>query len=157
MEVLPSAIGYKNHKILSRMFHVPWHPKLIELLIWLTFGLHTDHGHRLVVTSSWRPTKIHDGDSGIHMTRPLRAFDLRSHNLIDGEYISIFGKSPEDIANTINTCWQYDPDRPWMQVALFHDTGLGWHYHCQVHPHTLLVKSFSCESFVAGEFYNEGR
>jgi len=153
-----SAIGYSNHKILGRMFHVPWHPKLTELLIWLTFGLSTDHGKKLIITSSWRPQKIHDNDSGIHCTSPLRAFDLRSHIQSNGHYESIFGKSPEDIENMVNTCWQYDPDRPRLNVCVFHDTGLGHHYHFQVHPNTLLVKSFSCESFVVGEYFDdEGR
>jgi len=152
MSIYGSAIGYKNHKVLGRMFHVPWHPKLLELLVWSTFALHTDHGNNLVVTSSWRPTKIHPGDSGIHITNPLRAFDLRSHRQTeDGEYVSIFGVSPEEIRDAFNHCWRYDPQRPEMRVCVFHDTGRGYHLHLQVHPRSLLVKSLTCEEFINGE------
>lgn len=154
MYLPPSAIGYKNHKILGRMFHVPWHPKLVELLIWLTFGLHTDHGNNLVITSSWRPHKIHADDSGIHMVNPLRAFDIRSHRWVEdgqgGHYASVFGVLPETVQDMVNHCWQYDMDRPHLKVCVFHDTGRGWHMHMQVHPHTLLVKSLSCKEFSYG-------
>lgn len=128
-----------------------WHPKLVELMVWLTVSLHTDHGNNLVVTSAWRPKKIHHNDSGIHITNPLRAFDLRSHRWVadadGGHYVSIFGVEPEQIRDAVNHCWQYDSDRPNLKVCVFHNTGLGWHMHMQVHPHTTLVKSLTCEEF----------
>lgn len=150
-----SAIGYKNHKVLTRMLTKAWHPKAIELLVWLTFSVHTEAGHNLIVTSAWRPTRIHSNDSGIHTTIPLRAFDLRSHRWVededDGHYESIFGVLPERIRDAVNHCWQYDKYRPHLKVCVFHDTGKGWHLHMQVHPNTTLVKSLTCEEFSNGQ------
>lgn len=115
-----SAIGYKNHKVLANAFKVRWHPKLIELLIWLTFR--TSKG-KMILTSTYRSE-----DSGVHGTIPLRAFDLRSW---------VF-KNPQDVADDVNKYWSYDPDRAWFNTCLCHDTGKGWHLHFQVHDKSIL-------------------
>ena len=126
-----SCIGFKSHKVLGNMFRVPWHPKLIDLFIWLVCSLNTNGGEKCTVTSAWRPIKIHPNDSGIHITNPLRAFDMRSSGFDD----------PEDIATKINQCWIYDYDRMHMKTCRYHNVGQGDHFHFQVHDHTMLIKN----------------
>lgn len=77
-----------------------------------------------VVTSLFRP-----GDPGVHGTIPLRGVDLRMRDSIKGL----------ELAQMINAVWVYDPDRPHMKCAIFHDVGQGMHMHLQVHPRTQFV------------------
>jgi len=116
------TLQYKTHKVLIAMFTRAWHPKLLEVLVWLTVRYSTN-----TITSAYRDHKIHSKDSGIHMTNPLRAFDKRSKEYPD----------PEAIAADINAVWQYDPNRPHLQVCVYHDTGQGAHFHLQIHPNTV--------------------
>ena len=116
-----SAIGYKNHKVLIGILTNAWHPKLLEVLLWLTVRYST-----IIFTSAYRPHKIHSDDSGIHSTIPLRAFDLRSRVFSD----------PQKIADDINAHFIYDPARPNLNLNVYHDTGQGHHFHIQVHPRT---------------------
>jgi len=113
---------YKNETIYLRAHSVPWHPKLLEIDLWIKdrFGV-------LVCTSSWRPGPIHEKDSGIHMTIPCRAKDLRSRDT----------KDPESVPDVINGHWIYDPQRPSLKVCVYHDTGQGAHFHIQVHDRTM--------------------
>ena len=120
-----SALYYKNHKVLVGMFKRAWHPKLIELLTWLTV-----RHSKITLTSASRDKPIHSNDSGIHMTDPLRAFDLRSRDFPD----------PKRIEADINANFVYDPQRPYLQVCVYHDTGFGHHFHCQVHNRTYYRK-----------------
>lgn len=115
-------IGYSSDRIFRNCHIVPWHFNLIKIANWL-IGI-TDE---LVFTSGYRTHLIHDNDSGIHITDPLRAFDIRSY----------LYKSPKNIENRINSVWAYDPERPGKyNVANYHDTGLGVHFHIQVHNNT---------------------
>ena len=66
------------------------------------------------------------GDAGVHGTLPLRAIDERCRDKTVGDRI----------ADYINSRWSYDPDRPQMQVCIFHDVGQGPHLHYQVCPKT---------------------
>lgn len=100
------------------MFKRAWHPMLLEVFVWLTVRYSTN-----TITSAYRDHKIHPKDSGIHMTDPLRAIDKRSRDYPD----------PDAIAADINSVWQYDPNRPHLQVCVYHDTGFGPHFHIQVH------------------------
>ena len=96
----------------------PWlDPTLVELLEWL----HGWFPPPMMVTSAWRPD-----DPGIHSTRPLRAVDLRSHHIPDAV--------ARQVEERINRAWIYDPRRPEKRVCLWHDVGLGVHFHLQVHP-----------------------
>jgi len=97
-----------------------FHPNLRAVLRWIE----TRFGFLFIITSLYRI-----GDPGVHGTLPLRAVDLRCRS-------QILGKG---IAETINKHWKYDPDRPEMLVAIFHDTGRGYHLHIQVHPNTYEV------------------
>jgi len=116
-----SAIGYKSHRVLIGILLHAWHPKLLDLLLWLTVRY-----SRITFTSGYREYTIHDKDSGIHGTIPLRAFDLRSRDFEDA--ISV--------RDDINRVWVYDPNRPHLMICVYHDTGFGWHFHIQVHSNT---------------------
>jgi len=118
------CIHFKNLRVLSGMFAVAWHPNLIKLLSWIVVRY-----SRMTVTSSYRPKPIHDKDSGIHSTIPLRAFDIRSSGYGD----------PVAIANDINKHWTYDPKRAEMKCAIYHNTGSGFHIHLQVHANSKLT------------------
>lgn len=74
-----------------------------------------------------RVTSLHRmRDPGIHGTLPLRAMDI-------GEQNDDVGAILEDF---LNARWVYDPDRPRMKVAKYHDVGRGKHLHVQVHKNT---------------------
>jgi len=118
-----SAIGYKSHRVLVGMFSKPWHPKILELFLWLTVR----YSH-ITLTSAYRKKLIYTSDSGIHMTDPLRAIDLRSRNFDD----------PLKVEHDINQHFIYDPVRPWLKVCVYKNTGFGWHFHLQVHDRSFL-------------------
>ena len=64
--------------------------------------------------------------SHIHTARkPHRAADLDKPDNLPPSTAKV-------IAERINKRWQYDPDRPHLNVILYH---LG-HWHCQIHPRT---------------------
>jgi hypothetical protein len=115
------VIGYSSDRIFRNCHIVPWHFNLIKVATWLT-GI----AEELIFTSGHRSKLIYSKDSGIHGTDPLRAFDLRSY----------IYKSPKNIENRINSVWTYDYERPQYNVAKYHDTGLGVHFHIQVHDNT---------------------
>jgi hypothetical protein len=70
-----------------------------------------------------------NGESGVHHTRPCRAFDVRTWG--------VDNLRCEKIAAKVNTRFQYDPDRPQMKVAIYHKTdGGAYHLHLQIHPRT---------------------
>ena len=119
-----SALGYKSHHVFIGILTHQWHPKLIEILLWLTVRYSS---YLLTITSAFRTAKITHTDSGIHSTIPLRAFDIRS-NMFD---------DPQAIADDINDAFLYDPDRPDLKVAIYHDTGSGPHLHIQCHDNTI--------------------
>jgi len=96
------------------------HPILRAVLRWTGARF----GFLFIVTSLYRI-----GDSGVHGTLPLRAIDLRCHSKRLGMLI----------VELINEHWKYDPKRSGMEVAMFHNTGTGWHLHIQVHPNTYEV------------------
>lgn len=74
-----------------------------------------------VITSAYRP-----GDNGVHGTWPVRGLDVRCRS-------AGLGQALEDL---INSRWQYDPKRPELKVAIYHDVGSGPHLHIQVHKNT---------------------
>ncbi len=74
--------------------------------------------------------------SGIHGA--WRAVDVRT---MDQKEEAI-----NDVANYANTKWQYDPQRPSMNVCFKEVHGNGVHAHFQVHPRTIEIKSVSTPS-----------
>ena len=116
-------IEFANQKIFNRAHIHGWSSQLTSVVLWLPTIMDT-----IVVTSAWRPVKIHGGDSGIHTRTPLRALDLRSR----------IYSNPQKIADEINDYWIYDPARTHYKVCFYHTTGRGFHYHLQVHPSTTI-------------------
>jgi hypothetical protein len=86
--------------------------------------IETRFGMILVVTSLFRMD-----DDGVHGSLPLRGTDLRCHS----------DKVGYEMEAEINAHWVYDPARPEMKVAVYHDTGRGKHLHIQTHPNTYEV------------------
>lgn len=111
-------IGYKDIGVLKGMFLVPWHPKLVAVLIWLL----GKYPGKVLITCGYEKRDY----PSTHSTTPLRAIDIRSW----------YFKNPEEIEKQINDAFIYDPDRPEKKVCLYHDTGKGWHFHIQVHDRT---------------------
>lgn len=114
-------IQVKDEKVLRELLIASYHPILIELLTWFTIR----HGGQVVITSAYRPH-----DDGVHGTIPCRAVDLRSWAF----------DFPQTVCDYINRTWTYDPERPEMKCAIFHDVGYGKHIHLQVHPRTVRNK-----------------
>ena len=75
-----------------------------------------------VVTSAYRP-----GDKGVHGTMPVRGLDARCQD----------PDRAKRVCAAVNERFAYDPERPEKKCAIFHDIGLGWHIHFQVHPNTV--------------------
>lgn len=99
--------------------------RMIEICAFLTKNLCDDD---LVVTSIYRMPPQPPKKAGVHSF--FRGIDFR-----------IFEKSGEQgtyrIAEIMNSIYQYDHERPDMQVALtklYHGTGP--HLHLQIHPNT---------------------
>jgi hypothetical protein len=65
-------------------------------------------------------------DPGVHGTLPLRGVDLREKNYAVGRIKEAW----------VNNLWQYDYERPEKKVAIYHNTGSGYHLHLQVHKNT---------------------
>ena len=75
-----------------------------------------------VITSAYRP-----GDPGVHGQMPVRGADRRCRNSAIGNAIKQW----------LNRKWEYDPERPHLDVCIFHKCDEhGWHLHCQVHNNT---------------------
>jgi hypothetical protein len=110
-----------DSKVLTGLMRVPFHKKMIALTLW--FAWRQD---KPVITSSYRDASVHDKDSGIHSTIPCRAVDWRSKDLTN----------PKRVVEDINNHWEYDPKRPKLKCAIYHDIGLGAHIHTQVHDRT---------------------
>jgi hypothetical protein len=91
------------------------HLRVIVLEINIEFGMQA-------ITSLYRI-----GDNGVHGTLPLRAIDVRCRNDDMGKVIEKW----------VNARYMYDPARPKMKVAMYHDVGRGKHLHLQVHDHTV--------------------
>ena len=93
------------------------HPILSEIAVYVkeTYELGT-------ITSAYRP-----GDQGVHGTVLLRGIDLRCWSIANGK----------KVADDINKQWIYDPERPHLKVAIYHNVGSGVHLHLQVHRNTV--------------------
>lgn len=91
--------------------------KLRKLVAWLE----SRTGLQYTITSLFRID-----DTGPHGTMPVRAVDLRCRNDQVGHALEFF----------VNSEWEYDPKRPEMQCAIYHDVGKGEHLHLQVHTNT---------------------
>ena len=108
-----------------KLLCIEWYKQMLtDIIIWLA------DKYGLVMTESYR-RPYHTGD--VHSTDPVRAVDIRSH-CYDGD-------KAHEIMNEINAKWEYDSNRPHMKCAIIHDVGKGVHFHIQVHPNTIRIKS----------------
>ena len=71
------------------------------------------------------------GASGVHSTgEPWRAIDVRIRTLPD------YQNAADEMADVLNSTWEYDPVRPGKSVAVSKLHGTGPHIHLQCHPRT---------------------
>ena len=113
-------IEFTTEQIAHNFCDVRIHPKLTNIIKWIV-----DLTGVVVITSARRYRLIHPKDSGIHLTDPLRAADIRYY---------IYG-NPHGLVCLINQHFQYDYKRKKLECAVFHDT-VGKHIHLQVHDRT---------------------
>lgn len=111
-------IEVKDEDVLHGLMQYRFDPMLCRIVRWIA-----QEWGRIVITEGYRQ-KRHNND--LHGEIPVRAVDLRSR---------IYMK-PEMVADKINSEWQYDYQRPDMQVCVYHDSGEGKHFHVQTHPNT---------------------
>jgi len=108
----------KNTTVLNSMIAFPAHPLLVKLLEWVCVRY-----SEVVFTGGYelrsRPS--------VHSVIPYRGMDIRSRVYAD----------PQAVADDINLNWEYDPTRPDMKCAIFHDVGRGEHIHLQVNANTV--------------------
>jgi len=107
------------------------HPTLWEVLEDCLFHW---PGDRMEVTCIYRTREEEDaagGKSGVHVTEPHRAADLRIKNL-GGD----FQKKANALAEALNELWIYDSMRKHMKVAIAKLHGTGPHVHVQIHSRT---------------------
>ena len=116
------VIKFDSIKIFKALLRVPYDPKMIGLALWVIYRYNFP-----TITSAYRKEKVHDKDSGIHLTIPCRALDWSIEKMQD----------PKLCEDDINNHWEYDPERPEKRCAIVHDVGLGPHLHTQVHPRTV--------------------
>jgi hypothetical protein len=116
----PGKIEIKSPVVLKGLMGKRFSPMLIEIIS----DLASLHG--VMITESFRE-KRHDND--LHGVDPVRAVDVRTWCYPEYEKNSMFQR--------VNDLWFYDPERPWLLVAVVHDSGAGLHAHIQVHPRTV--------------------
>jgi len=114
-------IRVKNTAVLESMLIHPAHPKLIELLKWVSVR-YSD----VVFTEGFEERAY----PSVHSTIPFRGMDIRSYIYQD----------PAAVVEDINANWVYDPSRKHLKCSLFHNTGRGAHIHLQVHENTIWRK-----------------
>ena len=111
-------IAIKDLDVLDGMLRHPTHEILIELLKWFAVRF-----SQTVFTCAFEERDY----PSVHCTIPLRGMDIRSRIFPD----------PQAVVDDINDNWIYDPDRPWLMCAIYHDTGRGPHIHLQVCDNTV--------------------
>ena len=113
------SIQIKNTEVLESMLLHPTHPRLIDVERWIC-----DRFPVVVFTGHFEERDY----PSVHSTIPVRGTDIRSWIYTE----------PQKVADEINVAWVYDPGRPEMNVAIYHDMGRGKHIHLQVHDRTRL-------------------
>jgi len=109
----------KDYKVLKALMQHTYHPTLTALALWCSV-----RHSKFMITSAYRD------DKGLHGL--CRALDLRTR---------WFNKKDIDkLVDDINDYWEYDPKRPDMKCAGYHNKN---HIHMKVHKRT--------------EYHKEGR
>ena len=112
-------VSIKNLEVLESLMIHPAHPVLIDLQKWFCARYST-----VMFTGGYEERDY----PSVHSTIPYRGMDVRSRVY----------ENPQGVADDVNAHWQYDPERPEMLCAIYHDTGRGKHIHLQVHRRTVL-------------------
>lgn len=81
---------------------------------------------QIVITSIFR--EIVEGKK-LSVHNFWRGCDVRSRNFTKEQI--------DDIVSYINGRWEYDPSRKFLHVIQYHNVGLGYHFHIQVHKKTI--------------------
>lgn len=101
--------------------------QLVQIIEEVAKFIDGEFGKKLIITSIYRK-KIKD--SGIHGL--WRAVDIRSFIFTKEEIIKIL--------RFVNSKYVYDPRRLKLKVAIFHNVGLGPHFHFQNCKNTQRIK-----------------
>ena len=107
------TIEIKDIETLKSVLAYPAHPMLSEIAGWVA-----ERCGGVFITCFYESRDY----TSVHATIPVRGLDIR-HTIY---------RYPPAVVEIINREWQYDPNRPDMQVALLHDSGRGRHIHLQV-------------------------
>lgn len=83
----------------------------------------------LVNPDTGRPYRVEEVPFSVHETDPCRGTDAVTEKRRVPDM--------ERIADRVNGGWRYDPNRPELKVALYHDVGMGHHIHFQVDENTV--------------------
>lgn len=122
-------IAFKTTRALDEWADL--HPSLREILLWL-HNAAWPSSVQLIITRIAEPDP--NQKTAVHTSGPPhRAADIRSNVLVDTEILAL--------QKRINDRYEYDPARPNMEVAVYHDAGGGFHFHIQVHDQTRLRPS----------------
>ena len=114
-------IKFSTNQIAHNFCDVQIHHKLTDIILWVV-----NFTGEIVITSARRYRSLYKNDSGMHLTDPLRAVDCRYY----------IYNNPQAIVDLINKNFIYDPRRKKLKCAVFHDTGMGKHFHLQCHERT---------------------
>ena len=113
------------------------HEKLQRVFFEAAIELYDIYHKAFLVTSMQRA-----GSSGVHGTEPCRGIDVD----VCDKAVYIGGVLPEEaeyIVRVINGFFRYDPERPWLKVAVYgalDPTERHWnHIHFQVHDRTVAI------------------
>lgn len=111
-------IKIKNKKVLLSLLSNQYDPNLIHIL-----EDFLDIVDEAVITEAWR------SGSGVHSVLPCRGIILRSWMYTADEL--------NEIAETINALWTYDPGRLDLRCLVVVSDGKGYYIHIQSHPQTI--------------------
>ena len=114
-------INFKTLKLQQQWNTGKLHWMLSFIVLGLAAMMAMKYNVVMLITSIFRV-----GDSGVHGF--WRGVDIRTSNLRSGE--------AQSLVDWVNARFIYDPERPELTVALFHNAGRGSHIHLQVHPNT---------------------
>lgn len=119
------SIKINDGKVFAALLEVPYHKKMVALALWFVYRYDEP-----TLTSAHRKQKVWEGDSGIHMTIPGRALDFGIAGL----------SNPVKVIEDVNNHFEYDPGRPDMHCAIYHDVRQEPHIHLQVSDSTVFYK-----------------
>lgn len=113
-------IQIKDIEVLKSILTHQAHPMLVRVVEWFAVRY-----SQTVFTCAYEKRNY----SSVHDLDPYQGMDVRSWLFED----------PQAIADDINAHWQYDPARPTIKTAIYHNVGRGKHIHLQAHDRTIYL------------------